>query len=1299
MKNVLMVPVHLDALHLAGDELVHEATADFSLLPFSDGVRDVNADTPNISEAVVSNPFQDEGLNLKAGIHLHWALPDALTKGAQGTDGTEFPAVPNRWLVTRSRRGEGGAFVAEKQWVVESDYLYPEGAGALAGGVSIPHRPAEGEYSPFRFMGRNMPLAAWREVGAGAERMEKLTAVGYGEPTFAAFYPNCHSVFGFYDGDYAGAVPEGLRYDLIGWYADPAADRVKTFVDDFAQAQREAGAGEPSDEQLKDAMKSELGWTLTEGTSGEFPAGMLCYARLVFEPDADAADNPAAADQNTGVTVANTGTEALSAYLADAVDPGRKAELEDQLEALLLSSRLDNRQLDVGPKFEELRQEKGFTAIAAGTLWSITSESTTAAPADASRADAQTQVTLPETLAHSLNDLNSAQHTYDRALERLESERGQLFSDWYKYMVSAYPPEDARDDYPDVDEVRNYIELKVLAPLLSRQESAGTLWLETDAGGVVSGADARDSSPASLAALLAAEVNALLSALATHNRSEEVVKAGLTYRLRQVPGPRYYRPTDPVVLLTGPAVKPTERHGQDGRLRDDGLLECQFFQSDDAAPLVPDQLAALTARLDQLQAEPGDESIAFDTWDGQPWHPFLLEWEAEFFPVDAGSNLDPDTGHYSHDYITGNYLMAENEVDFSVRAGSGTVTKAATVYDGRTVLTPYAAGNLKAQIEAYLREQTLDDYLRAHELPQPEQPDDYFLENRTAILDWYSQQNCNADQPSATCQIIRAYQHLDAPDFYSLSQSLGGFNDALLMRRRTMQLDIADPLGFTDYRPFTDAVRDAVAGRNLTAPRPLSGFTPVRAGALKILRLRLVDTFGRAREVDCGPVVTTEKLKVAGSPYAVTLPPRLAQPARLNFRWLSAESGEQEMNDHPATSPVCGWVLPNNLDNSLMVYDNNGRALGSIDQTARWQPAPGSEAPVAVEDIPNLYLKQMVAHLTARGPDFMEHFLTALDNALENIEPENFEQHQDLALLMGRPVALVRASVSLELQGAPAVHQGWNNFRLDMHRHRRDDTGFTHVRFPVRLGEYRQMNDGLVGYWREAAAGGYETDYFYAPQSEEVGHDLIKTHADTTDADDPLTLPQTAAAPPHVVAMLVDPRGSVHAASGVAPVKGISIPPDQYADALRAIEITFLSTPVLTDAARVRLPLPPESGFAWSWLRRETGAWSEISTSGTVKKQVFIDAFPGQGEALWGAMKEKGWVVEVDAATARVTPKDLRPSPTLGEAWAEQEPEVELLLAASYLGPVTQEANFSGQQTLLEGWLKLRPETTPATSK
>lgn len=226
---MLIIPIHLDALYFNSDRLVAEATADFSQLPYFDRQlqQEINFDTANISEEIVSQPFQSLNLNLKAGIHLHWALPDALTRGIQTQSGTNFPPVPNRWLVTRKRNE-----TIEAQWVVESDYLYPVekgvpytvGKGATSGAISYYYRDQSGNDAPFRYIGRKIPLSAYLQNAPSPETYlpaaHPLTAVGYGEATFAAFYPNCHSVFGFHDDTYSGEVAD-LTYEVVGWHSRP----------------------------------------------------------------------------------------------------------------------------------------------------------------------------------------------------------------------------------------------------------------------------------------------------------------------------------------------------------------------------------------------------------------------------------------------------------------------------------------------------------------------------------------------------------------------------------------------------------------------------------------------------------------------------------------------------------------------------------------------------------------------------------------------------------------------------------------------------------------------------------------------------------------------------------------------------------------------------------------------------------------------------------------------------------------------------------------------------------------------
>ncbi|HEY0737444.1 MAG TPA: hypothetical protein VGD69_21175, partial [Herpetosiphonaceae bacterium] len=895
--------------------------------------------------------------------------------------------------------------------------------------------------------------------------------------------------------------------------------------------------------------------------------------------------------------IGNTGTEALSAYLASTVAPTRKAEVEDQLEALLLAARLDQRQLDLGAKFKEARHEKGFAAISGGLLWSIRPDPATDQPADATNADEQAQITLPDELAHQLDQVNFLQHTYDRSTEMIESLRRQLFADWYKYMLCAYPPPGTGNDYPDIDEVRHYIEQRGITPLqraLDTAESARTQ--------------------------LQRAIDHLAGMVATFNTRPEVQRAKTTYTLKPTSEPRYWQPNNPVVLIVGAVAQPTHRHGRDGRLREDGRLAAQVLLDATVPDLIPNGLTRLDNHIDRLYTSANGEQIGFHTWSQQPWNPISLEWEVEVFPIRAGSNLQPETLRYSTDFMSRTYQLVEDEPDLVLRDGQGAVQKAANVYSGSSILTPYAGRQLAEQLHEHLKQ-----------------------------------------SPQARSDLYRQiYDIITAPGFGCLSQSLGAFNEALLMRRQVMQLDIADPLGFAQYQHFTETVRQLVGKSNWSAPHPANDFNPIRSGTMKIRHLRLVDTFGQVKDLACDHIIAAEELTVPTSPDWIWLPPRLTQPARLNVRWLSASQGDVEMSDDPATTPICGWVLPNNLDTSLMIYDNQGHALGLITPGSRaqvaWLPAPGhTDAPNA-DAIPNRHLRTMVRYLTERGPAFLTNFLTTLNTALTNIDPETSAQQQDLALLMGRPIALVRAALNLELQGLPAVHQAWNAFRQDLRRKTRDTDSFTQVEFPIRIGDYRQLNDGLVGYWKETGDG-YENT-FYAPHGTTIADSAIVSHTAGE-----LTILQSVDAPPQLLSMLVDPRGAVHVTSGILPVKAIDIPVAHYLPALQAIEVTFLTAPILSDLGQINLPLPELAGYQWSWLQRDQEArWTEILGVPTIEPAAFQAAL---AQLIWDRLVQIGWLATAadTDAEARLVAVDNRAAANLGDEFAGLQAEIELLLA------------------------------------
>src|SRR6185436_7086185 len=132
----------------------------------------------------------------------------------------------------------------------------------------------------------------------------------------------------------------------------------------------------------------------------------------------------------------------------------------------------------------------------------------------------------------------------------------------------------------------------------------------------------------------------------------------------------------------------------------DGLLETQLLRDAQTADLSERSLRdRIRKTISDLASS---TNFAFTTWEGQPWNPFLLEWQIEVFPIDHYSNIDPKTGRYHEDFIVDNYELAENAVDLSLKPRQGATTTAANIYTGRSILTPHANAQLTHQVETYI---------------------------------------------------------------------------------------------------------------------------------------------------------------------------------------------------------------------------------------------------------------------------------------------------------------------------------------------------------------------------------------------------------------------------------------------------------------------------------------------------------------------------------------------------------------------------------------------------------------------
>lgn len=1203
----LVVPIRVSALCVGGPdaEVAHGQApmADFSRLPYVvDGA--LHNRGPYTSTRVLSRAGPFEGaVALPAGIHLHWSLPAGLSHAVQTAPGGEmaFPPVPTRWVVTRHVVTAADGTDAVHSWVVESDRLSatsPAAPGMHPPTVPVDAQPGQG----YQYLGWSWDLNAWHESGNTVPRWPRLTAVGYGEPTFASYYPNCSGVFGFYD-DLSGVAydpaTQSISYYVGGWYGDPTADPLA------------GGDVAPGD--------NPFGWTWEPGDQA--PTQTFCtgtVSGIVYD-----ATRPYLGAEPGALTVAVGASpqEALSAVMADALARQHPDQDFTNAEALLNALQFGLLSRPPGPdaleEFEEAVHAAGFASLDAGTLWAVVAAD--GAPGDGDGAEGG-EATLPADQGAQLDALNALQEQYDDLRREVAAKRGQLFVDWHKYLVVAYEPTLAPPELRTrLDAIRSYLQAQIDALNDLTAPHGG---LDNFPGRIQAAADA-------LAAVL--------------DPSLRLVS--------DVTAPRFRRPADPVLVLSGPDVVPRGRAAE--AVGSGGLLRCRttaelvtqitvpagvvlnntaqsaslgsiaelgtvppgFTLStwngphQDAVswtpalqPLVAAVLAryggstspavlsfgstvgtlATSARMFVAgephsvtyqtaagTAAPAPLSVAMTEWMDTPWTPLLLQYAVAFAPVHA-NDPSAEPNPYPADFLTGQFAFDGDSIDLVYGGGA---PGEAESYAGGTVLSPGAATDLAG-----------------------------------ALRRWIA--GTGSDDP----RVAEALQAVETMPL--LAQGMGGLGEELLMRRQTLQMAVGDPLAPTPLRPFVDAVSSAVGDRTSLSPLPQAAFNPLRAGTLAVRRLRLVDTFGQVREyleprtVVARGIAPPPGMQVASG--TAFLPPRLTQPSRLLFRWLST-AGAAETTEQPATSPVFGWVVPNWLDRALGLYAADGTALGSLGlsadgRTVLWSPAPGGAFPLGtpMETVmagQDPQLAALASALQQGGAAYLSPFLDAVREALAFSLPARFRESVGTAVLLGQPLALARATLTLSLSGPAARDESWPAFAAQVLGEAEDvsvaaDAGVPQVRVPVALGAPAQLGDTLVGFWT-AGTGGTDYGRFYAPSAAAWDGPVGPPSMDTV-----TVTPRDWSMPDVTVAMLLDPRGVVHATTGVLPVEAVSIPPQQYGDALRTMAVAFAAGPVLSgsnvpaegDGPRpMSLVRPKVSEGAWSWVTVADGAWASTA--------------------------------------------------------------------------------------------------------
>lgn len=1162
----LVVPIRVEAMPIGAGDLAFKDFAP-AYAEFENMVT-ASEQKPNIGNDILNQPFQGYG-PLAQGIHLHWSLPRALRVAdfGDGSGAVTVPPAPDRWLVTRiviDTATADAPTTTLKSWIVESDRISSDDT------YSETAVPIPSPTKPYSYLGRKVDLADWDGGSGGSSYLaDPITAVGFGIPDFASSYPNCRNVFGMLDdglnsGNFSTST-QILVYSVTGWYSDLSNDPLASGT--AAQA-------------------SAFGWTYPDPDTFS-PSRTFCHG-VVFDLPWDANGsflNDQTSPLGPSVAFGNTPSEAFSAFAAAQLAGDNLKQVEHILNALSLGVLPELAQVGGPQALEEAIYGASYGTRSGGGVWRIHKASKKGNGAEPS-AD------LPE----KMKALNIAQAALDAAIEDRSSLQERIFEDWYRYIIVKYATSGSIPDAPSASDTMAYINSEV-DDLTALKTSISALTTEV------------------------ATKSATIAAALPDDLTLDLVVAE-----------RYVAPDEPVVMLQGDGVpsalpedaasiscafladdtptialpagvatgstaitldvtalpKPSLPDGLPSAAQTSATAAVSLVQLDLAtiakASMVPTAAigaeggqhnpatidfaatasAIAAAQTDFLAGRTPSNGVVFahvdvpqpdisqNAWS-LPWNPIALSWRGDYYPMLPISGVDDSYGATA---ITGGFAF-KPETSLN-QVPDSTSFNTSTQLSGTVLLSSDASNSMISQINAYLKHHT-----------------------------------------DAELETIKT----DLGSVAVLAQALSGFNANLMGRVPTLQLPISDP-GAEDpiSASFSDTtVHDAVGSHNRFAPGFGSGgsgspvYNALRGGQFVPTKLSFIDSFGRARDVNIGTPAISYTLEDTAVDQGFVLPLRFTQPSRLSATWLSAAQPDIPDCGIPATNPICGWVVVNVLDNSLMFYDAQGHAIGSLVCGANglvWLVAPdaGPFGQDFTESFTgrNAVLTAFASAVHDAGEDYAEALIETIESTQTFIRPQDHQSSRQTAMLLSAPLALVQASLDFSLLGLPIPDQSYKALKTDIASPdapmKRTIHGLDDVEIPAVIGDQIDLDDGLVGYFLAPSGGTADFGTCYAPAA--TGSDSkVKVPSPSQ-----ITL-SLAQSEPTLIAMLVDPRAGVHVNTGLHPVRKLTLAPETYTGALSAMTFSFLTAPVLAPAGAFSTPAPSEGTGSWEWVTFRDNGW------------------------------------------------------------------------------------------------------------
>ena len=549
--------------------------------------------------------------------------------------------------------------------------------------------------------------------------------------------------------------------------------------------------------------------------------------------------------------------------------------------------------------------------------------------------------------------------------------------------------------------------------------------------------------------------------------------------------------------------------------------------------------------------------VAVTAWS-QPWIPLWLEWEVavtETDPLPAWSLGQID-------------LEPPKDVTPTGRVLSAT---------GRSVLTTGVATTMGAAITGWLAAEEARDAAGTGELDQADQE---------ALADLRTR--------------------LDTFDI--VSAALDGLREQLL------------GIPYLDGRTLKPSPDDIV-------PELLM------RGELRLVRARLVDAFGQVLDLpDAVEPGLPAREEITEPTPALQVRPRLTVPARWMVRLVdpagsatdAAEARLDQVDPSLTVNPVAGFLLPDHIDEALEVFDVSGSPLGQLLHEpfgggVVWEPAPGRPLPADAGPLAGLDPGQLILGHLAAGvvaadashragrpaqPEVascLSSMLRAIDTTLWTVDTYAALGNEHVAGLVGRPIAVVRARLSLDVRDdideLDLSDAAKRDRRVQAYR------DLAALAFPVRLGELTRQDDGLLGFFVDDDYQRFHVVDKVVASSAFVsgpGRGQLGTYGTTPPGDkldtEPLTEDYVVADDElHVhpgqtvtLTLLMHPAGQVHLTSGLLPRKALALQRDWVAPGLSVMAPSARIGPVLVDPATISLPLLSSFGKDQLFTRRDT---------------------------------------------------------------------------------------------------------------